>query len=58
MTFNQSEKEVQDLRERTREALRERKKQGIILGMRKGATFETEKIKGNENPDRKTFSQL
>ena len=45
IAFNQSEKEVQDLRERTREALRERKKQGVILGMRKGATFETKKSK-------------
>lgn len=45
IAFNQSEKEVQDLRERTKEALRERKKQGVILGMRKGATFETKKSK-------------
>ena len=45
IAFNQSEKEVQDLRERTQEALRERKKQGVLLGMRKGATFETKKSK-------------
>ena len=45
IAFNQSEKEVQDLRERTKEALRERKKQGIILGMKKGTTFETKKSK-------------
>ena len=45
IAFNQSEKEVQDLRERTKEALRERKKQGVILGMRKGVTFETKKSK-------------
>ena len=45
IAFNQSEKEVQDLRERTREALRERKKQGIVLGMKKGTTFETKKSK-------------
>ena len=45
IAFNQCEKEVQDLRERTREALRGRKKQGVILGMRKGATFETKKSK-------------
>ena len=45
IAFNQSEKEVQDLRERTKEALRERKKQGIVLGMKKGTTFETKKSK-------------
>lgn len=45
IAFNQSEKEVQDLRERTKEALRERKRQGIVLGMKKGTTFETKKSK-------------
>ena len=45
IAFNQSEKEVQDLRERTKEALRERKKQGIVLGMKKGTTFETKESK-------------
>ena len=45
IAFNQSEKEVQDLRERTKEALSERKKQGIVLGMKKGTTFETKKSK-------------
>ena len=45
IAFNQSEKEVQDLRERTKEALRERKKQGVVLGMKKGTTFETKKSK-------------
>lgn len=41
--FEQSEKEVQDLRVRTKEGLRVKQAQGIILGRREGAKIETKK---------------
>lgn len=43
IAFNQSEKELQDLRQRTKEALREKKKQGIVGGLKPGATLITKK---------------
>ena len=46
IAFDQSEKEVQDLRERTKEALRVKKlNDGVILGRRKGTVIETKKAK-------------
>lgn len=46
IAFNQSEKEVQDLRERTKETLRIKKlNDGVILGRRKGTVIETKKAK-------------
>lgn len=41
--FEQSEKEVQDLRVRTKEGLRVKQAQGVILGRREGAKIETKK---------------
>lgn len=43
IAFNQSEKEVQDLRQRTKEALREKKKQGIVGGLKPGTILTTKK---------------
>ena len=43
IAFNQSEKEVQDLRQRTKEALREKKKQGIVGGLKPGTVLTTKK---------------
>lgn len=43
IAFNQSEKEVQDLRQRTKEALREKKNQGIIGGLKPGTVLITKK---------------
>lgn len=43
IAFNQSEKEVQDLRQRTKEALQEKRKQGIIGGIKLGTTLTTKK---------------
>ena len=43
--FEQSEKEVQDLRVRTKEGLREKKAQGVTLGRRKGSIIITKKEK-------------
>lgn len=43
IAFNQSEKEVHDLRQRTKEALREKKKQGIVGGLKPGTILITKK---------------
>lgn len=43
--FEQAEKEVDDLRERTKEGLRVAKSRGKKLGVHKGETFETKKSK-------------
>lgn len=45
IAFEQAEKEVLDLRERTKEGLRETKKKGTVLGRIKGKTYETKKSK-------------
>lgn len=46
IAFDQSEKEVQDLRKRTSEALQAKKlNDGVILGRRKGTVIETKKAK-------------
>ena len=45
IAFEQAEKEVMDLRERTKEGLRETKKKGTVLGRIKGKTYETKKSK-------------
>ena len=46
IAFDQSEKEVQDLRQRTSEALQAKKlNDGVILGRRKGTVIETKKAK-------------
>lgn len=45
IAFEQAEKEVLDLRERTKEGLRETKKRGTKLGRIKGKTYETKKSK-------------
>ena len=45
IAFDQSEKEVQDLRVRTKEALRIKKEEGNILGRRFGTKIETKKSK-------------
>lgn len=45
IAFEQSEKEVQDLRERTREGLRVAKRNGSQVGRLKGNVFETKKAK-------------
>lgn len=41
--FEQSEKEVKDLQQRTKEGLQTAKENGVILGRRKGATIVTQK---------------
>lgn len=45
IAFEQSEKEVQDLRVRTKEGLRVKQAQGVILGRRVGTKIETKKSK-------------
>lgn len=45
IAFEQSEKEVQDLKIRTKEALLNKKAQGLILGRKKGSNIETKKAK-------------
>lgn len=45
IAFDQAEKEVQDLRQRTREGLRQTKMRGTILGRREGAIIITKKEK-------------
>lgn len=45
IAFDQSEKEVMDMRQRTKEGLREKKAQGIILGRRTGTVIVTKKEK-------------
>ncbi|EHO84447.1 recombinase family protein [Fusobacterium ulcerans] len=45
IAFEQAEKEVLDLRERTKEGLRETKKRGTKLGRVKGKVYETKKSK-------------
>lgn len=45
IAFNQAEKEVQDLRVRTKEGLRVKQAQGVILGRRVGTKIETKKSK-------------
>lgn len=45
IAFDQSEKEVQDLRIRTKEGLRQTKMKGTILGRREGAIITTKKEK-------------
>ena len=45
IAFDQSEKEVQDLRTRTKEALKIKKEEGSILGRRLGTKIETKKSK-------------
>lgn len=43
--FQQSEKEVQDLRVRTSEALRIKKAEGVVLGRKEGSKIETKKAR-------------
>lgn len=45
IAFEQSEKEVLDLRVRTSEALRVKKAEGVVLGRREGSKIETKKAK-------------
>lgn len=45
IAFEQSEKEVLDLRQRTKEGLREKKLEGVILGRKSGSKIETKKSK-------------
>lgn len=45
IAFDQAEKEVLDLRERTKEGLRVTKAKGTILGMKQGTTYITKKEK-------------